>query len=46
MRSLTVEASTCMAADAAATALFGADGETARQVLGRAAPGARVAYII
>jgi FAD:protein FMN transferase len=42
MRSITVEAATCMAADAAATTLFGADDETARVVLRRAAPGARV----
>lgn len=42
MRSITVEASTCMAADAAATALFGEDAASARRVLERAAPGARV----
>ncbi|MCG6954391.1 MAG: FAD:protein FMN transferase [Gemmatimonadetes bacterium] len=42
MRSITVEASTCMAADAAATALFGEDPAAARAVLERAAPGARV----
>jgi thiamine biosynthesis lipoprotein len=42
MRSITVEASTCMAADAAATTLFGADPATAARVLSHAAPGARV----
>ena len=42
MRSITVEAGTCMAADAAATALFGEDPGSARAVLERAAPGARV----
>lgn len=42
MRSITVEASSCMAADAAATTLFGADRAVAAAVLGRAAPGARV----
>jgi thiamine biosynthesis lipoprotein len=42
MRSITVEAGTCMAADAAATALFGEDAVSARRVLERSAPGARV----
>jgi thiamine biosynthesis lipoprotein len=42
MRSITVEAATCMTADAAATALFGEDAASARAVLSRAAPGARV----
>jgi FAD:protein FMN transferase len=42
MRSISVEASSCMAADAAATALFGEDAAAARRVLERAAPGARV----
>ncbi len=46
MRSITVEAATCMAADAGATALFGAGDATARGVLGRAAPGARVVHHI
>jgi thiamine biosynthesis lipoprotein ApbE len=44
MRSITIEAATCMDADAAATALFGADASTARIVLGRAAPGGRLAH--
>lgn len=44
MRSITIEAVTCMDADAAATALFGADASTARIVLARAAPGARLAH--
>ena len=44
MRSITVEAATCLDADAGATAVFGADERTARIVLGRAAPGARVAH--
>lgn len=46
MRSITVEAASCMAADAAATTLFGADPATAERVLGRAAPGARVVNAI
>jgi thiamine biosynthesis lipoprotein len=46
MRSLTIEAASCMVADAAATALYGAGGETARDVLGRVAPGARVVHHI
>jgi thiamine biosynthesis lipoprotein len=46
MRSLTIEAGTCMDADAAATALFGADHATARTVLERGAAGARVAHSI
>ena len=46
MRSLTIEAASCMDADAAATALFGADEATARTVLDRAAPGARVAHFV
>jgi len=46
MRSLTVEASTCMDADAAATALFGAEPGVARTVLQRGAPGARIAHFL
>lgn len=46
MRSLTIEASTCMQADAAATALFGADEHQAARMLKRGAPGARIAYSI
>ena len=42
MRSITVEAGSCMTADAAATALFGASEATAREILRRAAPDARV----
>jgi thiamine biosynthesis lipoprotein len=40
--SLTVVAPTCLAADAAATALFGMDGDAAAVVLARRAPGARI----
>lgn len=46
MRSLTVEAACCMDADAAATALFGADASVAPAVLLRGAPGARVVHSI
>lgn len=46
MRSLTVEAASCMAADAAATTLFGADQATAGEVLGRVASDARVVHYI
>jgi thiamine biosynthesis lipoprotein len=46
MESLSVEADHCMAADAAATALFGARGEAWKPVLDRAAPGARVVSVI
>lgn len=46
MRSLTIEAATCMDADAAATALFGADAATMDNVLRRGAPGARVAHSV
>jgi thiamine biosynthesis lipoprotein len=42
MRSITVEAANCMTADAAATALYGENPASAREVLARAAPGARV----
>lgn len=45
-RSLTVEAPTCMDADAAATALFGAPTETRSAVLAAAAPGARIAHLL
>jgi thiamine biosynthesis lipoprotein len=46
MRSLTVEAATCIEADAAATALFGAPAEVAQVVLERGARGARVAHSV
>lgn len=46
MRSLTVEAATCMDADAAATALFGADKATAAHVLSQGAPGARIVHSV
>ncbi|NJD18296.1 MAG: FAD:protein FMN transferase [Gemmatimonadetes bacterium] len=46
MRSITVEAATCMDADAAATALYGVDAATARGVLERAAPGSRVVVAV
>ena len=46
MRSLTVEAGTCMQADAAATALFGAAEAVARQLLDRGAPDARVVHTV
>lgn len=46
MRSITVEAADCMAADAAATALFGAEADVGRAVLHRAAPGARIVHSI
>jgi thiamine biosynthesis lipoprotein len=46
MRSLTVEAATCIEADAAATALFGAPAEVALVVLERGARGARVAHSV
>ncbi len=46
MESISVEADNCMAADAAATALFGADGAAWKTVLDRAAPGARVVSVI
>lgn len=46
MRSITVEAASCMAADAAATTLFGAGDVTTRDVLGRAASDARVVHHI
>jgi thiamine biosynthesis lipoprotein len=45
-RSLTVEAATCMDADAAATALFGAPAEERRRILHAAAPGARIAHTL
>jgi thiamine biosynthesis lipoprotein len=46
MRSLTVEAAGCMDADAAATALFGAENPVAERVLARGPLGTRVAYVI
>lgn len=46
MRSLTVEAERCVDADAAATALYGADRTTARDILDRAATGARVVHSV
>jgi thiamine biosynthesis lipoprotein len=46
MRSLTVEAATCMEADAAATALFGAPAEVARTVLERGSPGASIVHSV
>jgi FAD:protein FMN transferase len=42
MRSITIEAATCMHADAAATALFGIEANRARSVLAQAAPGSRL----
>jgi thiamine biosynthesis lipoprotein len=44
MRSLTVEADRCVDADAAATALFGADDGTIRRVLEEMTSGARIAH--
>lgn len=44
MRSLTVEASTCMDADAAATALYGLGGPERDAILRRGAPGARIVH--
>ncbi len=41
-RSLTIVAATCLTADAAATALFGAEPARARSLLGRLAPDARI----
>lgn len=46
MRSLTIEAVTCMEADAAATALFGLVGPEAESMLRRGAPGARIAHSV
>lgn len=46
MHSLTVEAASCMDADAAATALFGLDGASRDAILGRGAPGARVVHTV
>ncbi len=46
MRSLSIEAASCVQADAAATALFGADHATAKSVLVHAAPGARIAHSV
>ena len=44
MRSLTVMAESCIAADAAGTALFGTPASEAAQLLGVCAPGARVVH--
>lgn len=44
--SLTVAAESCMTADAAATAVFGLDAATARQVLTRAAPAAEIIPLV
>jgi thiamine biosynthesis lipoprotein len=44
MRSLTVEAATCLEADAAATALFGAPADVARTVLEKGSPGASIVH--
>jgi len=46
MRSLTIEAATCMDADAAATALFGVETGRARGVLAQAAPGSRLVLAV
>jgi len=46
MRSITIEAATCMDADAAATALFGVETHTARSVLAQAAPGSRLVLAV
>jgi thiamine biosynthesis lipoprotein len=46
MRSLTIEAATCMDADAAATALFGVEAGKARDVLAQAAPGSRLVLAV
>jgi thiamine biosynthesis lipoprotein len=46
MRSLTVEAADCMSADAAATALFGAERGVATEILRLGAPGARIAHSV
>ena len=44
MHSLTVEAPTCVDADAGATALYGLDSSAAARILAVKAPGARVAH--
>jgi thiamine biosynthesis lipoprotein len=46
VHSLTIEAPTCFAADAAATAVYGAPSDVAARVLGVRAPGARVVHSI
>lgn len=46
MRSLTIEAATCMDADAAATALFGVEAGRARGVLAEAVPGSRLVLAV
>jgi FAD:protein FMN transferase len=45
-RSLTVEAGTCMAADAAATTVFGCPPDEAARILAATAPGARIVHQI
>jgi FAD:protein FMN transferase len=44
--SVTVEAANCMAADAAATTVFGCSPEEAARLLAAAPPGARIAHLI
>jgi thiamine biosynthesis lipoprotein len=46
VRSVTVLAGSCMAADAAATAVFGMAPERAQRLLVECAPGARVVSVI
>lgn len=46
MQSLTISADSCMAADAAATALFGVDGAVAARVLARHAPDASIEMVL
>jgi thiamine biosynthesis lipoprotein len=46
MHSLTIEAPTCIDADAGATALYGLDRPTADRILAARAPGARVAHSV
>jgi FAD:protein FMN transferase len=44
--SVTVEAPTCMAADAAATSVFGCSGDEAARILAAGPPGARITHLI
>lgn len=46
VRSLTIQAATCMEADAAATAVYGAARDAAERVVARRAPGARVVLAV
>lgn len=46
MRSLTIEAASCMDADAAATALYGLEGPEREAILRRGAPGARIVHSV